>query len=77
MLEWLRYNDVPHTVVATKPTVKSAKRQRRKRDWPRDMLEQGDIVWVGVKNVGIERLRDPSSPPDNPECLGGENGRHR
>ena len=61
MLEWLRYNDVPHTVVATKSDkVKSAKRQRRKRDLAEGcMLEQGDIVWVSAsKNVGIERLRD-------------------
>ncbi|MGB1502979.1 MAG: ribosome biogenesis GTP-binding protein YihA/YsxC [Ilumatobacteraceae bacterium] len=61
MLEWLRYNDVPHTAVATKSDkVKSAKRQRRKRDLAEGcMLEQGDIVWVSAsKNVGIERLRD-------------------
>ena len=61
MLEWLRYNDVPHTVVATKSDkVKSAKRQRRKRDLAEGcMREQGDIVWVSAsKNVGIERLRD-------------------
>jgi GTP-binding protein len=61
MLEWLRYNEVPHTVVATKSDkVKSAKRQRRKRDLAEGcMLEQGDIVWVSAsKNVGIERLRD-------------------
>lgn len=61
MLEWLRYSDVPHTVVATKSDkVKSAKRQRRKRDLAEGcMLEQGDIVWVSAsKNVGIERLRD-------------------
>tara|TARA_Y100000768_G_scaffold308368_1_gene242562 strand:+ start:2766 stop:3353 length:588 start_codon:yes stop_codon:yes gene_type:complete len=61
MLEWLRYNDVPHTVVATKSDkVKSAKRQRRKRDLAEGcMLEQGDIVWVSAsKNVGVDRLRD-------------------
>ncbi len=61
MLEWLRYNDVPHTVVATKSDkVKSAKRQRRKRDLAEGcMLEQGDIVWASAsKNVGVDRLRD-------------------
>jgi GTP-binding protein len=61
MLEWLRYNEVPHTVVATKSDkVKSAKRQRRKRDLAEGcMLEQGDIVWVSAsKNIGIDRLRD-------------------
>jgi GTP-binding protein len=61
MLEWLRYNEVPHTVVATKSDkVKSAKRQRRKRDLAEGcMLEQGDIVWVSAsRNIGIDRLRD-------------------
>ncbi len=61
MLEWLRYNDVPHTVVATKSDkVKSSKRQRRKRDLAEGcMLETGDIVWVSAaKGDGIDRLRD-------------------
>jgi len=61
MLDWLRYNEVPHTVVATKSDkVKSSKRPRRKRDLAEGcMLEQGDIVWVSAsKGDGIDRLRD-------------------
>ena len=61
MLEWLRYNDVPHTVVATKSDkVKSSKRPARRRDLAAGChLEQGDIVWVSsTKGDGVERLRD-------------------
>lgn len=60
MLDWLRSNDLPHTVVATKhDKVKSSKRQRRKRDVAEGCdLEPGDVVWVSaVKGVGIDRLR--------------------
>ncbi|MFZ9156730.1 MAG: ribosome biogenesis GTP-binding protein YihA/YsxC, partial [Ilumatobacteraceae bacterium] len=60
MLEWLRANGIPHTVVATKhDKVKSAKRQTRKKDLAAGcMLEPGDIVWVSAsKGVGIDTLR--------------------
>ena len=60
MLEWLRANGIPHTVVATKhDKVKSAKRQTRKKDLAAGcMLEPGDIVWVSAsKGVGIDDLR--------------------
>ena len=60
MLEWLRANGIPHTVVATKhDKVKSAKRQIRKKDLAAGcMLEPGDIVWVSAsKGVGIDTLR--------------------
>lgn len=60
MLDWLRENDVPHTVVATKmDKVKSAKRRTRKRDLAAGcMLETGDIVWVSsAKGVNIDQLR--------------------
>lgn len=60
MLEWLRANEVPHTVVATKTDkVKSAQRQRRRRDLAEGcQLEPGDLVWVSAaKNVNIEQLR--------------------
>lgn len=60
MLEWLRANGIPHTVVATKhDNVKSAKRQTRKKDLAAGcMLEPGDIVWVSAsKGVGIDTLR--------------------
>ncbi len=60
MLEWLRANGIPHTVVATKhDKVKSAKRQTRKKDLAAGcMLEPGDIVWVSAsKGIGIDILR--------------------
>lgn len=60
MLDWLRANGIPHTVVATKhDKVKSAKRQTRKKDLAAGcMLDQGDIVWVSAsKGVGIDTLR--------------------
>ncbi len=60
MLEWLRENEVPHTVVATKmDKVKSAKKRTRKRDLAEGcQLEVGDVVWVSAsKNVNIDQLR--------------------
>ena len=60
MLDWLRDNEVPHTVVATKmDKVKSAKRRTRRAQLAAGcMLETGDIVWVSsAKNVNIDQLR--------------------
>lgn len=60
MLEWLRANGLPHTVVATKhDKVKSAKRQTRKRDLAAGCrLDSGDVVWVSAtKGAGIDQLR--------------------
>lgn len=60
MLDWLRYNAVPHTVVATKfDKVKSSKRATRKKELAeRCLLDQGDIVWVSAtKGDGIDALR--------------------
>ncbi len=60
MLDWLRYHQVPHTVVATKhDKVKSSKRATRKRDLAEGCdLEKGDIVWVSAaKGTGVETLR--------------------
>lgn len=60
MLDWLRANGLPHTVVATKhDKVKSAKRQTRKRDLAAGCrLDPGDVVWVSAtKGVGIDQLR--------------------
>lgn len=60
MLDWLRDNEVPHTVVATKTDkVKSAKRRTRKAELAAGcMLDVGDIVWVSsAKNVNIDQLR--------------------
>jgi GTP-binding protein len=59
MLDWLRANDVPHTVVATKfDKVKSSKRATRKKDLAaRADLDPGDVMWVSAsKGIGIEEL---------------------
>ena len=60
MLDWLRYNDVPHSVVATKSDkVKSSKRQTRKLDLAAGCsLDKGDITWVSATTgTGIDELR--------------------
>ena len=60
MLEWLRANDLPHSVVATKhDKVKSSKRDRRRKDLAAGCdLEPRDVVWVSAaKGTGIDRLR--------------------
>ena len=60
MLDWLRYNTIPHTVVATKmDKVKSAKRATRRKDLAAGCsLDLGDIVWVSAsKGDGIDDLR--------------------
>ena len=61
LLGWLRSHGLPHTVVATKhDKVRSAQRERRKRDLAAACdLERGDVVWVSAASgVGIDRLRD-------------------
>ena len=60
MLDWLRYNGVAHTVVATKfDKVKSSKRATRKKELAAGcQLDQGDVVWVSAsKGDGIDALR--------------------
>ena len=60
MLAWLRENEIPHTVVATKmDKVKSSKRKTRRKELAEGcMLETGDIVWVSAsKGVNIDQLR--------------------
>jgi GTP-binding protein len=60
MLDWLRGQGLPHTVVATKhDKVKSSKRDRRRRDLAGGCdLEPADVVWVSaVKGTGMDRLR--------------------
>lgn len=60
MLDWLRANQLPHSVVATKhDKVKPSKRQRRVADVAAGcQLEVGDVVWVSsAKGTGIDRLR--------------------
>ena len=60
MLEHLRENDVPHTIVATKhDKVKSSKRDTRKRDLAVGCeVQQKDVMWVSASSgVGIDSLR--------------------
>ncbi|MDX2378665.1 MAG: ribosome biogenesis GTP-binding protein YihA/YsxC [Acidimicrobiia bacterium] len=60
MLDWLRFNGVPHTVVATKfDKVKSSKRATRRQQLAAGcQLDPGDVVWVSsTKGDGIDRLR--------------------
>jgi len=61
MLDWLRANELPHTIIATKhDKVRPAQRDKRKRELAQAcMLEPSDVVWVSAaKNVNIDRLRD-------------------
>jgi len=60
MLDWLRHESLPHSVVATKmDKVKSAKRATRRKDLAAGcLLDLGDIVWVSAtKGDGIDTLR--------------------
>jgi GTP-binding protein len=61
MLDWLRTNMLPHTVVATKhDKVRPSQRDKRKRELAAlCMLEPSDVVWVSAtKLTGVDRLRD-------------------
>ena len=61
LLDWLRAETLPHTVIATKlDKVKSSQRDKRKEELARKcQLERSDVVWVSAaKNVNIDRLRD-------------------
>jgi len=61
MLEWLRANELPHSVVATKhDKVKASVRDKRKKELAAGcQLEPSDVFWTSAsKNVGIDRLRD-------------------
>jgi GTP-binding protein len=60
MLAWLRGHDVPFRIVATKhDKVRSAKRQRRRRDLAAGCgVAESEVLWVSaVKGVGLDRLR--------------------
>ena len=66
MLDWLRDNEVPHTVVATKTDkVKSSQRQRRKRELAEGCrLDPGDVVWVSAtKGASLDQLRASGARP--------------
>ena len=61
MLEWLRGNEVPHQVIATKSDkVKSGKKPSRKKELAAGcMLDPGDVLWVSAaKGINIDRLQD-------------------
>jgi GTP-binding protein len=61
MFDWLRDNEIPHTVVATKwDKVKPSRRDTRKRELAAAcQLETGDIVYVSAaKNTNLDRLRE-------------------
>jgi GTP-binding protein len=60
LLDWVRAEEIPHTIVATKhDKVKSSQRAKRKKEVAAAChLQPDDIVWVSaVKGTGIERLR--------------------
>jgi GTP-binding protein len=60
MLDWLRFHEVPHTVVATKhDQVRPAQLGRRRAEVAAGcQLELGDVVWVSAsKGTNIENLR--------------------
>ena len=59
MLDWLRQNGVPHTVVATKlDKVKPSKLATRKKELAKAAgLDPGDVMWVSAsKGTGIDAL---------------------
>jgi GTP-binding protein len=59
MLAWLRANDVPHSVVATKhDKLKATQRGKRQRDLAAACdLAPGDVTWVSAaKGTGKDRL---------------------
>ncbi len=61
MLEWLRDNEIPHQVIATKSDkVKSNAKPKRKKELAAGcMLDPGDVVWVSAsKGVNIDKLQD-------------------
>lgn len=60
ILEWVRENEIPHTIVATKhDKLKSSQRSKRIKDVAAaTQLLPEDIVWVSAtKGTGIDRLR--------------------
>lgn len=60
MLSWLRDNQLPHTLVATKgDKVKASRRATRKKELAAAcQLEPGDVVWVSTHNgANIDVLR--------------------
>ena len=60
MLAWLRAENLPHNVVATKfDKVKSSKRESQRAKIARSCdLDPGDVTWVSAeRGLGVDRLR--------------------
>ncbi len=60
MLDWVEHHDLPFQIIATKhDKVKSAKRQKRKRELAEACgVDQKDVLWVSAsKGVNIDTLR--------------------
>ena len=60
LLDWVRGNGLPHTIVATKhDKVKSSQRAKRAKEVAAACrLSPADVIWVSAaKGTGIERLR--------------------
>lgn len=60
MLDWLRDNDLPHQIVATKiDKVKPSRLAGRKQQLAAACsLDEGDVLWVSAsKKTGIDRLQ--------------------
>jgi GTP-binding protein len=60
LLDWLRANELPHAVVATKhDKVKSSHRSKRVKELAAGCrLDPADIIWVSAtKGTGVEKLR--------------------
>ena len=60
MLDWVRAETLPHSLIATKhDKVKSSAREKRKKEVAAAcLLEPSDVVWVSAaKGTGIDRLR--------------------
>ena len=60
MLEWLRANDLPFAIVATKhDKVRSSQREKRKRELAAGCeVDPRDVVWVSAaKGTNVDRLR--------------------
>jgi GTP-binding protein len=60
MLDWLRSNDLPHQIVATKlDKVRPSKLDGRKQQLAKAcMLDPADVLWVSAtKRTGVDRLQ--------------------
>ena len=77
MLDWLRSNTLPHTVIATKhDKVKSAKRQKRKKELAEACdLEPGDVIWVQRGEERQHRQAPRPGPPLARRALTAQIGR--